>query len=500
MKIKQKNHPRLAVVSLILLSTFFGKPNKAYSHSSIAFQSSKKGPEVSGKMVFSPADNQSSTDSIFSLITIGDPCNAPDDQGRGAVEKIYQIGKYEVTARQYAGFLNAVAWKEDPHGLYHSEMGSDKKVACIQRGINDDGTYRYDLIDDQRGDLPITYVTLNDAERFCNWLENGLPGRDQDYQFLQQSTESGAYIFSQQDNQMFAEANPNAHYHLPSDDEWMKAAYYNGGGASARYWLYPTQHDTAPSAGAGDVTNFANYQTYQGNVRDNFLDAFLMITAVNCFDKTETFYQACDMGGNVAEWTIPTGSSGPALARGGSWQSIYSWYGHNELMRTTLPKGYDPSTATNFIGFRIAATVDPTFLGNQNQSSFEPSQTVATDGTASAASSKILSNDEVFLGKMLFTGGVLLASSLLFIGAEIALGILVPEVSLPIAGAVLEGDCVDELAVVEAEMMPSLAPATGMYDSFLKTLSAFPPRRILVMGVHLLINAYAVTKSAQIKG
>lgn len=448
-------------------------------------------------------ENQTDVSNFLDLVTVADPFNAPDDRGIGAVNKIYQIGTYEVTARQYATFLNAVASKEDPYGLYHLEMGSDKKIACIQRNANADGTYTYTLINEQRGDLPITYVSLNDAERFCNWLENGSPGQNEDPQILKESTESGAYTFLKNGNQSTVEANPNAHHHIPSDDEWMKAAYYKGGSTTAGYWMYPTQHDTAPGSGIGDVTNFANYQTYQGSMRSHFLDPDLKITTVNAFDQTGTFYQTHDMGGNVAEWTIPAGASRLALARGGSWQSVYSWYGNNDLMRTSAAKSYDPATATNFIGFRIAVAVDADPLSNQKnqESSSQPSQATQIDTTAAAPASNASLSDEAFLKKMVFTGAVLLGSSLLFIGAEIAIGVFWPEEVVAVAVALEEGATPADLAEAVAEIAGGgtpAAPAAGVCGKFLKTLEAFPPRRIIMIATHLLMNAYAITKAEEV--
>ncbi len=50
------------------------------------------------------------------LVTVGDPGNAADSTGFGAVNYAYQIGKYDVTTSQYAAFLNAVA-ATDPTGF-----------------------------------------------------------------------------------------------------------------------------------------------------------------------------------------------------------------------------------------------------------------------------------------------------------------------------------------------------------------------------------------------
>jgi len=448
---------------------FLGRTNQAQEISNANHSPLVESPSKKREGATSPIDgnqeSQSGVSNFLDLVTVGDPFNAPDDLGVGAVDKIYQIGTYEVTARQYKAFLNAVAWKEDPRHLYHLEMESDKKIACIHRNINSDGTYSYNLIDELHGDLPITYISLNDAERFCNWLENGAPDATQDYQFLQQSTEFGAYAFSEQENQTIVESNPNARYHIPSDDEWVKAAYYKGNGINAGYWMYPTQHDTAPGNGLGDITNFANYQTYNGSLKNNFLDDALMITTVGCFNQTSTFYQNHDMAGNVAEWTLSRGPSEGALVRGGSWQSKYSWYGDNDLMRRATPKSYDPSTATNFIGFRIAVRVSQSSSVTENRadqsSSLDVQEVAPTAGKELGSNSAISPQEKALLTAVLITAGTLAGSSLMFITGEI------------IWDYFLAGMSMDQIA------------------------ATFPTGRVVSIISHLAFNTYAMVKAEQ---
>ena len=42
----------------------------------------------------------------MAMVTVGDPGNAADTTGYGAVGYTYQIGKYDVTTAQYTAFLN----------------------------------------------------------------------------------------------------------------------------------------------------------------------------------------------------------------------------------------------------------------------------------------------------------------------------------------------------------------------------------------------------------
>jgi len=77
----------------------------------------------------------------YALVTVGDPGNAPDTTGFGAVAYPYRIGRHLVTIGQYAAFLNAVA-ATDTHGLYDPAMASDLNTAGISRS-GAPGSHRY---------------------------------------------------------------------------------------------------------------------------------------------------------------------------------------------------------------------------------------------------------------------------------------------------------------------------------------------------------------------
>lgn len=293
------------------------------------------------------------------FVLVGDPGNkAATSSGKeniGSVKTPFFLGKYEITAKEYHTFLSAVAAQGDPHHLYKEEMATDPTVACIRQIQNIDGTFSYELLS-HSAMLPITYVSLRDAQRFCNWLENGCPTNQADPAVLAASTEEGAYKIFQRDNEEVAEFQSQAHFYIPTENEWIKAAYYKGNGIASGYWAYPTQHDTAPNSGQGDITNHANYETLTSYWSSAEETPFL--TPVDCFPKTHTFYGAYDMGGNVAEWTCHRSAenSSEEIVRGGSWKSRYSIWGSNDLMRVVEAPSYAPFTANNFIGFRLAST------------------------------------------------------------------------------------------------------------------------------------------------
>ncbi len=166
-------------------------------------------------------------------VTVGDPGNAADTTGYGAVADSFQIMKFEFQNSQYAAFLNAVA-ATDPYSLYSGAMGSNARGGITRSGSS--GSYTY-AVKANMGDKPVNYVSWFDAARVANWLQNGQGSGD---------TETGAYTLNGATTGNAVAVNPGALYFLPTEDQWYKAAYYKGGGTNAGYWDYATQSDTAP--------------------------------------------------------------------------------------------------------------------------------------------------------------------------------------------------------------------------------------------------------------
>src|SRR5712672_3400749 len=81
--------------------------------------------------------NMPAGETSLQLVTVGNPGNAANPStGIGAVNYIYEIGKYDVTNSQYVQFLNA----NDPTGsntlgLYSASMGTD----TVRGGISNSG-------------------------------------------------------------------------------------------------------------------------------------------------------------------------------------------------------------------------------------------------------------------------------------------------------------------------------------------------------------------------
>ncbi len=296
----------------------------------------------------------------ITAVDVSDEGNADDpDTGLGMVIQEYSIGQTEVTARQYCYYLNQVAAGDNYQLFYNEKMGSDKNVASIKRNVID-GKNVYTVIQDahgDRGDFPIVYVSLYQAARFCNWLQNrntpGLVGIA--------VTETGAYTLDSKSSGRIAR-NPGAVWFIPTESEWYKPAYYKGGSADAGYWHFANRSDWAPSNSLQAKQNGANYSST--------MQASPYLTTVHHFEESTGAYNTFDMSGNVAEWIATEENQGTLplryVARGGSWKSSY--YGNSlggwcdaadwgmELSKWSRP-AYDPTQGYDNIGFRVATSL-----------------------------------------------------------------------------------------------------------------------------------------------
>ena len=279
-------------------------------------------------------------------VTVGNAGNAADDTGYGSVGYGYQIGKYEVTAGQYAEFLNAVA-ADDTYGLYNALMWSDQ-FGCKIRQSGISGGYSYSVAAD-RTNRPVNFVGWYDSLRFANWLHNGQPTGGQ----TAATTEDGAY------NMKWGldKRNTGATVWLPSEDEWYKAAYHKNNGTMGDYFLCPNSSDSMSGRDVTEATNTGNNANYYDN--GYLIGSPYYRTEVGEFELSDSPYGAFDMGGNVWEWNeVPIGDSARGI-RGGSY--VYSGLAYNGLKSSE--RGF--STSNNegsSVGFRVATVPEPATL------------------------------------------------------------------------------------------------------------------------------------------
>ncbi|MEV4615269.1 hypothetical protein AB0K43_22175 [Kitasatospora sp. NPDC049258] len=198
----------------------------------------------------------------------------------GAVAAPYELGRFEVTVGQWVAFLNtADRTGRDPHRLYDRSEGSSAwpKYGSVDFSADAPDGRHYSVAYPQWADKPYGFADFLKAARFVNSLYNGrlLSERSStsgsfeyvDYQVeLSPQTERGMYDLARPD----ATRAHDSGFVVPSQDEWIKAAYYDpNGGGTYSYWKYPTNPGvfgdgdaTAPSStvldpATGEVTNAA---------------------------------------------------------------------------------------------------------------------------------------------------------------------------------------------------------------------------------------------------
>ena len=287
-------------------------------------------------------------------VPIGDLSNAPDTRfggSYGSVAYSYRIGKYEVTAAQYADFLNYKA-KSDPYSLYNTKMSDTAgHNGCNIQRIGSSGSYSYSVSADW-ANRPVNYISFWDACRFANWLGNGQGNGD---------TETGAYTlngYMGSDGHTITR-NPQATWCIPSEDEWYKAGYYKSGGINSGYWTYATQSDTRPSnvCNTPDPGNTANY--YYNNVYTIGSPYYMNI--VGQFSDSASAYGTFDQEGNVWEWNEAVVQNGSNLYRGmrGGAFILNDYY-----LPASYRGSYNPASNQDYdLGFRIAVVGVPTVQG-----------------------------------------------------------------------------------------------------------------------------------------
>ncbi len=205
----------------------------------------------------------------------------------GIVNYDYRMGTYEITNGQWNAFVSAAG---APTG---SEGGNIPGDAYDQSAFWT-GT-----------DVPTNNVSWYEGAQFINWL-NTSTGHAAAYKFTG-TQGTGDYTFAvwEQGDIGFDTSNPyrnsNAYYFLPTEDEWVKAAYWNG----TNLQTYATKDNTAPDkwspAGGPNSDGQAagwNYDyAYPNNNNSN--DQPWDVTAGY---SPEELNGTFDMMGNVWEW------------------------------------------------------------------------------------------------------------------------------------------------------------------------------------------------------
>jgi formylglycine-generating enzyme required for sulfatase activity len=243
--------------------------------------------KISGKAEKISRNAQGSWEAVFAKgitmvyipegeFTIGSPAQDGDADEHPAHKVFvagFWIGKTEVTFEQYDRFCTETG----------RESASDE--------------------DWGRDNLPVIYVSWNDARDYCAWLAK----------------------------------KTGLNFRLPSEAEWEKAA-----------------HDRYPWGNASPTASLANFN------KD-----IMKTISVGSYPQGASPYGVLDLAGNVWEWLAdwydpgfyansprdnPRGpeSGSERVVRGGSWAN------GNELIRSANRSHEDPANKLNILGFRLA--------------------------------------------------------------------------------------------------------------------------------------------------
>ncbi len=137
---------------------------------------------------------------------------------------------------------------------------------------------------------------------------------------------------------------------IASENEWYKAAYYDGSGS---YFDYPTQSNTLPTVAtanaSGDISNpGTNVANYNNGADWNSLDGNVT-TVGSAGAGSASHYGTFDQGGNVWEWNESIVSSSNRGLRGGS------FFGSAFNLQSSVRNSLVPTSENNFIGFRVSS-------------------------------------------------------------------------------------------------------------------------------------------------
>lgn len=269
-----------------------------------------------GFLVGAPiAQADSFTGFTMDFVDIGNAGNAADDTTYGAVDYNYRMGTHEVSETMIDSYNTA-----NPSVL----------ITKLRRG----------------DDRPATGVSWNEAARFVNWL-NTSTGHAEAYKFTTGGTNDNISLWTAGDAGFDASnpfRNSNAHYILPTEDEWYKAAYYDPN--TSTYNDYATGSDTAPTATSGSTTD--GEAVYDGQ------SASADITNAGGLSPYGTMAQ----NGNVWElsesnFTAPNDSPDEERVARGSY-----WGGSSVELQPSVRTRISPTSSGNgVIGFRVASVV-----------------------------------------------------------------------------------------------------------------------------------------------
>jgi formylglycine-generating enzyme required for sulfatase activity len=265
---------------------------------------------------FGTGSNQFSID----FTSIGNAGNASDPlTGYGSVGYNYRIGTYTISQNQ----LNAAV----ASGLQNVTAGP------------------------WSGDQPATYINWYEAASFVNWL-NTSTGYHSAYNLSWNGAEGSVSPWNSWDagyNSLNESRNSLAHYFLPDENEWYKAAYGKSDGTG--YYLYPTGSDTPPVAVSGGTASGTAVFSQSSPEPSSVYQAGGLSS-----------YGTMGQGGNVGQllesrWvgaTRNTSLKSDFVVRGNDWVKSSDYF-----ISSYDQGSLSPTLDAYYIGIRVASVPEP---------------------------------------------------------------------------------------------------------------------------------------------
>jgi hypothetical protein len=208
----------------------------------------------------------------------------------GGVSYTYGIGEFDVTVSQYVTFLNTVDPRgKNLHDLYNDDMSPTlwPKYGSVRYSPGAGVGQHYSIAYPEWANKPFNFANFRRAARFVNSLTNGTvlsrtQSSSRGFKYvtytvrLSPDTERGMYNLG---NPAATRARSTG-FVLPSNNEWVKAAYYDPKhGGTDSYWAYPTGPFKQPNVAVlnpsnGNVENASNQPlaTYNPNDPNSSVD------------------------------------------------------------------------------------------------------------------------------------------------------------------------------------------------------------------------------------
>jgi formylglycine-generating enzyme required for sulfatase activity len=280
------------------------------------------------------ADTFGTGDNAFYIDFVPISGSTNPTSGYGIVNNNYRMGTKEVSNAQWTKFKAA----------YGAVTGSPWYVYAVDPHWTNEN-------------IPTNNVSWYEAAQFVNWL-NTSKGYQAAYKFTGTQSTSNYTLSTWVSTDIGYDAdnpyrNNNAFYFLPTEDEWVKAAYWNG----TSLQTYATKAGESLTQGNGMSGTGWNYYTTQ------FATNPSGPWAVG--SGSQELNGTYDMMGNVWEWMESPWTSGDygidsiRGLRGGS----YGSYDGHLASSYRGDAGYrEPGAENDYFGFRIASVPEPCTL------------------------------------------------------------------------------------------------------------------------------------------